>query len=217
MLSALVVSLAALQGPAEWERFAPGSWAQFATSGRQDGAKVSSIEKSVFKDATSTDVVISIEKVEDAGGRSVVEMKFPLPQRSVPKEDEGMRTGDATLAVDGKSFACEVYERKGLRRWVCPSAPVNKGVLKTESIAGTVQLTTRVLNLEDKVKVGETTLACWVLEEITEVAGEKTVKTTWRCDEVPGGVVRQKTRQTRGTETIVDTVTTLTAFHVVKK
>ena len=216
MLLAVGVSLALLQSPSEWEKFAPGSWAQYATAGKQDGAKVSSIEKSVFKDATSTDVILSIEKVDDAGGRSVVEMRFPLPQRAVPKEDEGKRTGDATLAIDGKTFTCDVFERKGLRRWVSSSTTVNKGVLKTESIAGTVQLTTRVLKLEDKVKVGDSTLTCWVIEEITEVADQKTTKTTWRCDEVPGGVVRMQTRQTRAGETVVDTVTNLTAFHAVK-
>src|SRR5688572_25830989 len=215
LLAAL--ALAVLQGPAEWEKFGPGSWAEYSTTGRQDGAEVRSTEKSIFKDATSTDVVISIEKIDAAGGQSVVDMRFPLPQRHVPKEDEGVKAGDEKLTIDGRAFACEIYERKGIRRWVSAEAPMNKGVLRSETISGSVQLATRVIKLEEKIKVGGATLTCWALQETTEIGDQKTTKTTWRCDEVPGGVVKTQVRQTRGTDVVVETVTTLTAFHVVKK
>ena len=206
-----------LQGPAEWERFGAGSYAEYATTGKQDGAEVKSTEKSLFKEATSTDVVISMETVDAAGGRSNVDMRYPLPQRAVPKEEEGKKTGDETLTIDGKTFECEIFERKGLRRWLCPSAAANRGVLKSESISGTVKLTMKVLKLAEKLAVAGTTLTCWVREEITEIGDQKTTRKTWMCDDVPGAVVRIEIRQVKGASVVAETVTNLTSFHIVKK
>ncbi|HEU4339874.1 MAG TPA: hypothetical protein VFS19_07375 [Planctomycetota bacterium] len=206
-----------VQGPSEWERFGPGSYAEYATTGKQDGADVRTTEKALFREATSTDVVISMETVDASGGRSTVDMRYPLPQRAVPKEDEGTKTGDETLTIDGKTFECEIYERKGIRRWLCASAAANRGVLKSESIAGTVRLSTKVLKLAEKIAVAGTTLTCWMREEVTEIGDQKTTRRTWMCDSVPGAVVRTEIRQVKGASVVVDTVTNLTSFHVVKK
>lgn len=217
MIAALAVSILAFQGPAGWDGFAPGSWAEHTTTGKREGAPVRTIERTSLKDVTPSDVVISLDTVDAAGGRSLVDMKYPLPQREVPKEDEGRKTGEETLAIDGKSFACEILERRGVRRWICRTAAANKGVLKTESITGSVQLLTRVLKLGEKVAVGKETLTCWVREDITDTGDQKTTRTTWMSDAVPGGVVRSEVRQVRGKETAEETVTILTAFEVVKK
>ena len=206
-----------VQGPSEWERFGPGSYAEYSITGKQDGADVRTTEKATFKEATTTDVVISMETVDAAGGRSVVDMRYPLPQRAVPKEDEGAKKGDETLTIDGKTFECEIFEKKGMRRWLCPTAPANRGVLKAESIAGSVRLSTKILKLADKIAVAGTTLTCWVREEVTEIGDQKTIRKTWMCDDVPGGVVRTEIRQTKGASVVADTVTTLTSFHIVKK
>jgi len=217
LLVASLVALVAFQEPTAWERFGPGSWAERLTTGKREGAAVRTVEKSLFKEATRSDVVISLETVDAGGGRSVVDMKYPLPQREVPKEEEGKKTGEEKLTVDGKIFACDILERRGVRRWVCPTAPANRGVLKSEAIAGSVQLITRVLKLEEKVRVGTATVACWVVEEVTDTGDQKTTRTSWISDEVPGGVVRSEVRQVRGKEVAEETVTILTAFEVVKK
>jgi hypothetical protein len=217
MLAALVVSLVAFQEPAAWERFGPGSWAERLTTGKREGAAVRTVEKSVFKEATRSDVVISLETVDAGGGRSIVEMKYPLPQRDVPKEQEGKKTGEDKLTIDGRTFACEIVERRGIRRWVCASATANRGVLKSEAIAGSVQLLTKVLKLEEKVRVGTATVSCWVVEEITDTGDQKTTRTSWMSDEVPGGVVRSEVRQVRGKVVSEETVTILTTFEVVKR
>lgn len=216
MLTLLVLSLA-LQGPVEWERFGPGSSAEYAITGKRDGAAVRATEKSLLKDVTESDVVVSLESVDAAGGRSLVDMKYPLARRPVPKEDEGRKTGDETLTIDGKSYDCEILERKGVRRWVCAAVTANRGVLKTESISGSVQLITRVLKVEEKVTVGTNTVVCWVREEITDTGDQKTTRKSWISDEVPGGIVRSELKQVRNGEILVETVTTLTAFHVVKR
>jgi hypothetical protein len=206
-----------LQGPVEWEGFGPGSSAEYTITGKRDGAAVRTTEKSLLKEVTESDVVVSLESVDAAGGRSRVDMKYPLPRRHVPKEEEGRKTGDESLTIDGKSYDCEIFERKGVRRWVCAAASANRGVLKTESISGSVQLITRVLKVEEKVAVGTNTVTCWVREEITDTGDQKTTRKSWISDEVPGGIVRSELKQVRNGETLVETVTTLTAFNVVKR
>lgn len=217
MVAALILGMALCQEPASWEKFDPGSWAEHLTTGKRDGAAVRTVEKSLYKDATPTEVIISLETVEAGGGRSVVDMKYPIPQREVPKEDAGKKTGEEKLTLDGREFACEIIEKRGVRRWVCAAAPANGGVLKSEAISGPIQLLVKVLKLDDKVKVGKDTLSCWVREEITDTGDQKTTRTTWMSDEVPGGVVRSDVRQVRGKDVLVETTTALTGFSAVKK
>jgi len=217
MVTAMALLIVSMQSPAEWDRFAPGSWAEHLTTGKREGAEVRTVEKSLYKDATGREVVISLETVEAGGGRSVVDMKYPIPQREVPKEEEGKRKGEETLTIDGREFACEIFEKRGIRRWVCPAASANGGVLKTEAISGPIHILTRVLKLEEKVEVGKSTVTCWVREEITDTGDQKTTRKTWMSDEVPGGIVRSEVRQVRGKDVVADTVTNLTSFSVVKK
>jgi hypothetical protein len=217
MLAATVLLMVLFQEPAAWEKFAPGSWAEHLTTGKRDGAAVRTVEKSHYKDATATEVVISLETVEAGGGSSVVDMKYPILQREVPKEEAGKKVGEEKLTIDGRDFACEILEKRGVRRWVCGTATANGGVLKTEASSGPIQILTKVTKLGEKVAVGKETLTCWVREEITDTGDQKTTRTTWMCDEVPGGVVRSEVRQLRGKDVFVETVTTLTAFSAVKK
>src|SRR5262245_1677562 len=93
MVTALALLIVSIQSPAEWDPFAPGSWAEHLTTGTRDGAEVRTVEKALYKDATEREVVISLETVEAGGGRSVVDMKYPIPQREVPKEEEGEKKG----------------------------------------------------------------------------------------------------------------------------
>ena len=213
----LLVALVGLQEPSAWERFGPGSWAEHLTTGKRDGAPVRIVEKSRFKEQSATEVVISLETVDAAGGRSQVDMKYPLPQRQVPKEDEGKKAGEEKLTIDGRILACEIFERRGVRRWVCPSVAANGGVLKTEAVSGSDRLLTKVLKFEEKVRVGAVTVTCWVREEIADTDDQKTTRTVWISDEVPGGVVRTEVRQVRGKDVAEETVTNLTGFDVVKR
>lgn len=217
MLSQLVVALVLLQEPAEWENFAPGSWAEHHTTGTRDGAVVRAVEKSTFKEATGKEVVISLETVDAGGGRSIVDMKYPVVQREVPKEDQGKKTGEEKLTIDGRTFACEIREKRGVRRWICADAAPNRGLLKSEAISGRSQVVMRVLKLEEKMTVGSTTVSCWVREEITDTGDQKTTRKYWISDGVPGGLVRSEVRQVRGTDVAIETVTILKAYHVVKK
>lgn len=217
MLAALLVGTLAFQEPAAWERFAPGSWVEHRTTGARDGRPVKTVEKISFKQATDADLVLLIDTTDANGGRMNVEWRCPLPQRAAPKEEEGTQTGQEDLAVDGKTFACEIRERRGVRRWISPGARANGGVLKSESISGTVKVISRVLKLEEKVRVGTATVTCWVREDVTDTGDQKTTRTHWISDEVPGGVVRLEVRQTRGKDLIEETDTVLTSFEVVKK
>jgi hypothetical protein len=217
MLTALLVATLAFQEHAAWERFAPGSWVEHRTTGTREGQPVKDVVKTSLKDVTDLQLILLVDTIDTAGGRGRLEMKYPLPQRAAPKEEEGTRTGQEELTVDGKTFACEIRERRGVRRWICPSAKANGGVLKSEAISGTVKVLSRVLKLEEKVPVGSATVTCWSREDITDTGDQKTTRTHWISEEVPGGLVRLEVRQTRGNKQVEETNTNLTSFEVVKK
>jgi hypothetical protein len=215
MTLALALALA-LQVPSEWNRFDAGSWAETVTTGKRDGAEVRTTERSSLKEITPTEVVISLDTVEAGGGRSSIDIRYPLQQRET-KEEAGRKTGSEKLTIDGKTYECDILERGGVRRWVCAAAAANKGVLKTESIVESVQILSRVLRIGEKVKVGKDEVTCWVREEITDTGDQRTTRTTWMSDDVPGGVVKAEVRQVRGSVVVVETLTTLTGFLVVHK
>jgi hypothetical protein len=217
MIFTLALLLAPPQEPAEWEKFAPGSWVEHQTTGTRDGTVVRAVEKSTLTGANDKEVVISMETVDAGGGKSTVDLRYPAVLREVPKDDMGNKTGEEKLTLDGRSFTCEIRERYGVKRWICADAPANRGVLKSEAIRGSSQVLMRVLKLEEKVTVGSATLTCWVREEVTDTGDQKTTRKFWISDVIPGGIVRSEVRQVRGTDVAVETVTTLKAYHVVKK
>jgi len=216
MLTALLVATLAFQEPPAWERFGPGSWVEHRTTGTRDGQPMKEVVKTSLKGVTDLEINLLIQTTDAKGGWVGGEVKYPLPQRAGPKE-EWTKTGQEDLSVDGKTFACEIRERHGVRRWFSPGAKANAGVLRSESISGTVKVLSRVLKLEEKVRVGTATVTCWVREEVTDTGDQKITRTHWISDEVPGGLVRLEVRQTRGKDRIEETDTVLTSFEVVKK
>ena len=217
MLTALLVATFALQEHAAWERFAPGSWAEHRTTGTRGGQPVKEVVKTSLKDITDLELVLIIETTDAEGGRVVGNLKYPLPQRAAPKEEAGTKVGQEELTVDGRIFACEIRERRGARRWISSGVKANGGLLKSEAISARVKVLSRVLKLEEKVRVGTATVTCWVREDVTETGDQKTTRTHWISDEVPGGLVRVEVRQTRGKDRVEETDTILASFEVVKK
>ena len=213
----LLATALLLQAPPEWTRFGPGSWAETLTTGRREGTELRTVEKSFLKAESESEIVLSIETVDAGGGRSSIDMNYPLPRRAPTKEEEGKKTGEEKLTLDGKEYACDIVEQGGVRRWVCATVAANGGVLKSEAVTGATKILSRLLKLEEKVAVGKERLACWVREEITDTGDQKTTRTSWICDAVPGGVVKSQVRQVRGGDVVVETVTTLTGFLVVQK
>lgn len=215
MAATLVLALA-FQVPAEWDRFAAGSWAEHLTTGKRDGAEVKTVERSSLKETTPTEVVVSLDTVEAGGGRSSVDIRYPLPQRET-KDERGRKTGSEKLKIDGKTYECDIFEKGGVRRWICADATANRGVLKSEAIADSVQILVKILRMSEKVKVGKDEVSCWVREEVTDTGDQRTTRISWISDDVPGGVVRSEVRQVRGSVVVVETTTTLTGFLVVHK
>jgi len=216
MLTAMLLATLALQEHATWERFAPGSWVEHKTTGTREDKAVETVRKTLFREITTTDLVLASETTETGGGRVVMDIKYPLPQReAAPEPEKKIRNED--LPVEARTYPCEVRERKGVQRWICADVKANGGVLKTEATSGTVKILTRVLKLDEKVKVGNATVACWVREDVTDTGDQKTVRTHWISDEVPGGYVRTEVRQTQAGKVVEKTDTVLTGFEVVKK
>jgi hypothetical protein len=216
-MNLLLLAALFLQAPVEWTRFAPGSWAETLTTARREATELRTVEKAFLKSSTDSELILSIESVDAGGGRSSIDMNYPLPQRAPTKEEEGKKTGEEKLTIGGKEFACDILERGGVRRWVCASVSANAGVLKSEAVSGTTRILTRLVKLEEKVAVGKESLACWVREEITDTGDQKTTRTSWICDAVPGGVVKSQVRQVRGGDVVVETATILTGYLVVQK
>ena len=52
---------------------------------------------------------------------------------------------------------------------------------------------------------------------VTDTGDQKTTRTSWICDAVPGGTVKSQVRQLRGSDVVAETLTTLTAYLVVQK
>ena len=216
MLTALLVATLALQEHATWERFAPGSWVEHKTTGTREDKPVETVRKTLFREATAKELVLATETTEPGGGRVLLEVKYPLPQReAAPEPEKKVRNED--LPIETRTFPCEVRERKGVLRWINADVKANGGVLKTEASSGKMKIVTRVLKLEEKVRVGTATVACWVREDLTDTGDQKTVRTHWISDEVPGGYVRTEVRQTENGKLVESTDTVLTGFEVVKK
>ena len=216
MLTAMLLATLALQEHATWERFAPGSWVEHKTTGTREDKEIRTVHKTIFRDITSTDLVLGTETTDAQGGKVVGDMKYPLPQReAAPEPEKKIRNED--LSIETKTYPCEVRERKGVLRWISAGVKANGGVLKTEAVSGTVKIFTRILKLEEKVRVGTATVACWVREDVTDTGDQKTVRTHWISDEVPGGYVRTEVRQTQAGKVVEKTDTVLTGFEVVKK
>ena len=213
----LLTTALLLQAPPEWTRFGPGSWAETLTTGRREGTELRTVEKAVLTAFTESELILSIESVDAGGGRSSIDMNYPLPQRAPAKEEQGKKAGEEKLTIGGREYACDIVERGGVRRWVCASVAANGGVMKSEAVTGTTRILTRLVKLEEKVAVGKESLACWVREEITDTGDQKTTRTSWICDAVPGGVVKSQVRQVRGGDVVVETATILTGFLVVQK
>ncbi len=121
---------------------------------------------------------------------------------------KGERKGTETITVGGTAHECQVVQISldadkdaGQVTTIAksPAVPYWAVRWRTETLLQGRPNTWEeevVLDVNQKLKVGDRELACVIVQTTVEaVGGMKTVKKEWRNDEIPGRVVKRETRQ----------------------
>jgi hypothetical protein len=142
-------------------------------------------------------------RITSDGRESEFPTHFALPHwaqgKGVRRPDEEIAVGDrkftcrvTVIAVDAEQEASEVTTI-----WQNAKAPGWAVKVRNETLARGHRNTseeTILLALDQKVKVGDAEVACYLVQITSEVEnGNKVVKKEWRADDVPGRVVRRET------------------------
>ena len=144
-------------------------------------------------------------KVEGGGQESTIPFFIALPGWTRGK---GEKKGTEEITVGGVKRACSVTtlsfdtdKDAGQLTTICkcPEVPYWAVRWRTETLLQGKANTWEeelVLEVDQKVKVGEQTVACVVVQSTVEsTGGIRMVRKEWRSDEVPGRVVRREGRQ----------------------
>jgi hypothetical protein len=144
-------------------------------------------------------------KIEGAGQKSIVPYFVALPGWTRGK---GERKGEEEIAVGDRKFACQVTAilldpgkdaAQVTTIWSSPAVPYWAVRRRVETfIKGKLNTSEEesLLDVEERVKVGDREVMCVVVQVTTDVVGVgRTVRKEWRSDEVPGRVVRRQSRQ----------------------
>jgi hypothetical protein len=144
-------------------------------------------------------------KIQGSGQESLIPYFLTLPNWARGK---GEKKGSEDLVVGGVKRSCRVTtisldadKDAGQVTTICKSPDVPYWAVRwrVETLLKGRPNTSeeeRVIDVDQKVKVGDRELSCVLVESTVEsVGGAKTVRKEWRCDEVPGRVVRREARQ----------------------
>lgn len=144
-------------------------------------------------------------KVEGGGQESVIPFFITPPSWSRGK---GERKGSEEVVVGGIRRTCQVTtisldvdKDAGQITMIskCPEVPYWAVRRRVETLVKGQPNTSDeelVLEVDQKVKVGDQELSCVLVQVTVETAGGmKTVRKEWRSDSVPGRVVRRESRQ----------------------
>lgn len=144
-------------------------------------------------------------KIEGGGQESMLPYFITFPNWARGK---GEKKGSEELTVGGKKRTCEVTtisldvdKDAGQMTTIskCAELPYWAVRWRVETfLKGKVNTSEEevLLELDQKVKVGEREISCALVQSTVDVVGGvRTVKKEWRADEVPGRVVRRESRQ----------------------
>lgn len=218
MMIALLVTSFLLQEEArvEWEGFAEGTSVTRRITASDGEKQESSVERCTIVKVTSDSVTVKVEMP----GRSKEE-KFDL------KKDSGLKkTGTENVDIDGKTFACSVYEKtveeKGargtLRVWMHKDIPgrIAKREMVTKTDKGETKSSGKITQLNQRRQIGgkAITYAVFEFSGKTEDGRERTT-VQWISEQVPGFLVREEMRGRReGANREATLITELIDFEV---
>lgn len=194
-----------------WAGFADQSAVTFKETIRRPDIDASGnlVYKDVTTEFTWTVVASAGEKttfkVEGGGQESTIPFFITLPGWARGK---GERKGVEEIVVGGVKRACSVTtitldadKDAGQLTTICkcPEVPYWAVRFRTETLLQGKPNTWEeelVLEVDQKVKVGDQTVTCVVVQNTVETTnGARTVRKEWRSDEVPGRVVKREGRQ----------------------
>ena len=144
-------------------------------------------------------------KVEGGGQESVIPYFITLPNWARGK---GQKKGSEELSVGGRKRVCETTtisldadKDAGQVTTISKSSEVPYWALRWRVetlVKGKVNTSEEevLLEVDQKVKVGDREVACALVQATVDVVGgARTIRKEWRADEVPGRVVKRETRQ----------------------
>ena len=191
----LIALLVALLPPVDhpWAGCQPGTFVRYrltrepAEKGGPAGQKISVLE------ARDDQVLLRIESLGAAG-----ELVFQEETRhrfSAPPERR--RGGRETLRIDGREYACEVWESESgktkTRVWLQPE--LGRAPLQTEDKTGETTRVSRVVRFRETRSAAGQDFVCRVVERVERGGNRPPITTrTWECLEVPGHLVREEVR-----------------------
>lgn len=206
------VAAEALQGYRHpWADFANGTTVTYRETTRRPDIDAAGklVYKDVTNDVTWTVLAAAGEKttfkIEGGGQESHIPYFINPPSWARGK---GERRGTEEIEVGGVKRVCAVTvisldadKDAGQVTTICKSREVPYWAVRwrVETLMKGKTNTSEeevVLEVDRRVKVGDRELTCVVVLSTVETpGGVKTVRKEWRCDEVPGRVVRREGRQ----------------------
>jgi hypothetical protein len=187
----------------EWAGFREGSWAETRIT----------IQSPKGKETINTKV--TIQKVEEAKLSLVRQIQGrPARDESVKLSDDLRRLGTETIDVDGKAFACTIYETtetaggetSRIKLWICKDAPGRKVKLEQISVVRGVEVKgVGVLKrLGQRVTIGKQQVSYAIFELKGKSPMDTDVSITrWVSEQVPGFLVREEKRITDGKDEVL--------------
>ena len=177
--------------------FKEGSWVELRITEQTPRGQQTYNQKNTIKKLTDDKVTILTQ--EQGAGQA---------EKELPLKPEMKKAGTETLDVDGKSFACAIWEKietvgagkETMKLWVCKDAPGR--IVKQEHTTKTGDKETSgsgtLKKLGQRLTIGTHTVT-YAIFEYKETGGDAELTITqWASDQVPGFVVKEERREKSG-------------------
>lgn len=189
--------------PHSWGRFGIGTWVEKTIRTESGSEQVEGVLRLEMTAKDAKEITLKVDMSTGDRRRPQELRKISAVTPPLTPEGEAGPTTTESLEIAGEKYECGVHEYKrtegkmevGMKIWVCPARPGY--FLRSENTATragkTVKVVRRILKFDEKMKWGDRELLCVLREEAQTGDGGATTKTTWECDEVPGGEARSET------------------------
>ncbi len=200
-----------------WAKFKKDSFVKTTITMNFMGQNIETTQKQTLKDLTKDDFTVEVEMDIPGVGPQKQEKKMSLKGLPGSSEDKAKKVGDEEIECDGQKFKCEIWEYTTedttTKAWICKDAKVCANAIKTEQNTkqegNETKITSKVVKLSDKVKIGEKEIDCSIVEISMENAMVNLKGKAWQSPDVPGFTVKNEMKGTaQGMEGDIKTLVT---------